>query len=103
MDRRVDAYLETAPEYSRPVLKKLRAIVLATCPEAVETIKWRIPAYEYRGLLCGLAGLKSYAALVFFKGKLMPEAEARLGNLHSVKDLRMMTQGKSLNWKYRSP
>jgi uncharacterized protein YdeI (YjbR/CyaY-like superfamily) len=87
MDPRVDDYISTAPEYARPILEKLRAIVRDTCPDAVETIKWRIPAYEYKGLLCGLAGLKSYAALVFFKGKLMPEAEERLANLHSVKDL----------------
>ena len=70
-DKRVDTYIENAPEFARPILTELRARVHAACPDVVETIKWRMPSYEYKGLLCGMAAFKKHAVFGFWKHELV--------------------------------
>jgi hypothetical protein len=53
-DPRVDAYLEKAQPFARPILKKLRALVHKACPGITETIKWGMPAFEYKGPVFGI-------------------------------------------------
>lgn len=38
-DQRVDAYIEKAPEFARPMLEKIRAAFLKASPDIEETIK----------------------------------------------------------------
>lgn len=66
-DPRVDAYIARQGEFARPILEKFRALVHETCPEVVETIKWRMPSFEYKGLLCGMAAFKAHATFGFWK------------------------------------
>jgi uncharacterized protein YdeI (YjbR/CyaY-like superfamily) len=70
-DKRVDAYIEKAPEFARPILVELRARVHAACPDAVETLKWRMPSFEYKGILCGMAAFKKHAVFGFWKHNLV--------------------------------
>ncbi len=72
-DERVDAYIEKSPEFAKPILKHLRALVHATCPSAEETIKWRMPMFMHHGILCGMAAFKQHCAFVLFKHKLVFE------------------------------
>jgi uncharacterized protein YdeI (YjbR/CyaY-like superfamily) len=75
-DPRVDAYIEASADFSKPILKQLRATVHDACPECEETMKWRFPHFEYKGMLCGMAAFKQHATFGFWKGSLvMPEAE----------------------------
>ncbi len=47
-DPRVDTYIEEAPDYSRPILKKLRRLFHRADPALEETIKWpQIQSGEY--------------------------------------------------------
>lgn len=70
-DKRVDAYIAKAPEFARPILTELRARVHAACPDVVETIKWRMPSYEYEGILAGMAAFKKHAVFGFWKHNLV--------------------------------
>jgi len=70
-DKRVDAYIEKSPEFARPILTELRARVHSACPDVVETIKWRMPSFEYQGLLCGMAAFKKHAVFGFRKHNLV--------------------------------
>jgi len=70
-DPRVDAYIEKAGEYARPILKKLRAVVHKGCPEVTETIKWGMPAFEYKGPFCGMAAFKKHCVFGFWKSALL--------------------------------
>jgi uncharacterized protein YdeI (YjbR/CyaY-like superfamily) len=72
-DERVDAYIEKSPAFAKPILKHLRALVHATCPNAEETIKWRMPMFMHHGILCGMAAFKHHCAFVLFKHKLVFE------------------------------
>lgn len=38
-DPRVDAYIAKSADFARPILNRIRKLVHAACPDAVETIK----------------------------------------------------------------
>jgi uncharacterized protein YdeI (YjbR/CyaY-like superfamily) len=94
LDPRVDAYIRKSAEFARPILARLREDVHACCPDVVETIKWGMPSFEYRGLLCGLAAFKQHCTFGFWKHALVvgddPKAEEAMGSfgrITSVADL----------------
>jgi uncharacterized protein YdeI (YjbR/CyaY-like superfamily) len=90
-DRRVDAYIENAPEFAQPILTKLRELVHTACPDVTETIKWGAPAYEYKGILAIMAAMKHHAVFNLWKGELIPEVK----ELYSEKfSMAMGTFGK---------
>ena len=94
-DPRVDAYIERAAPFAQPILKHVRAVVHEACPDVEETIKWRMPTFMYKGMLCGMAAFKEHAVLGFWKSKLILNAEGRradeawgsFGRLSNVSEL----------------
>jgi hypothetical protein len=70
-DPRVDAYIEKSADFAKPILKKLRALVHKGCPDVVETIKWSMPAFEYKGPFCGMASFKQHCAFGFWKAAIL--------------------------------
>jgi uncharacterized protein YdeI (YjbR/CyaY-like superfamily) len=92
-DPRVDAYIAKAAPYARPILEKLRELVHRGCPEVVETIKWGMPAFEYKGPLGSMAAFKAHAVFGFWKGSLVlagaseKEAMGQFGRLTKLSDL----------------
>jgi uncharacterized protein YdeI (YjbR/CyaY-like superfamily) len=70
-DPRVDAYIGKAAPFARPILKHLRKVVHAGCPKVEETIKWGMPSFEYKGILCGMAAFKQHAVFGFWKEKVL--------------------------------
>ena len=64
-DPRVDAYIEAAAPFARPILAHLRELVHAACPPVNETIKWGMPFFEHRGILCSMAAFKAHCAFGF--------------------------------------
>lgn len=45
----VDAFLATLPDDVRAALQRLRELIAAAAPEAVEAIAYGVPAFKYRG------------------------------------------------------
>src|ERR1043166_1931424 len=91
-DARVDAYIKKARPFAQPILNHLRKVVHACCPNCQETIKWRMPFFEYKGPVCFMSAFKEHAAFGFWKGKLIFSNEdegamGHFGRLASVKDL----------------
>lgn len=72
-DPRVDAYIQKAPPFAQPVLTELRARLHAACPDVVETIKWRAPAFEHGGLLAVMAAFKAHCGFAVWKEKRLRE------------------------------
>lgn len=67
-------------------------------PEIEETIKWGMPSFEYKGLVCSIAAFKAHCAITFHKGNLMKDKHGilsqvgkigmgQLGKLTYIKDL----------------
>jgi len=93
-DPRVDAYIAKAADFARPILEEIRTRVHAACPEVEETIKWRMPAFEYKGPFCGMAAFTQHCVFGFWKSPLVVGSAGPDDNpmgfrekLTSVKDL----------------
>jgi hypothetical protein len=90
-DPRVDAQIERAAPFARPILERLRAAVHAGCPEVRETLKWSRPSFEHHGLLCGMAAFKAHCTFGFWKHSLLveragPKAKVELDRLGRLTD-----------------
>jgi len=95
----VDAYAEGVEAFAKPILAHLRGLIRATCPEVVETLKWGIPHFDYRGeMMCIFAAYRSHCAFSFWKSALMsdprlkasidlPASKRFMGKLRSLADL----------------
>ena len=60
----VKAYLAGLVPERQADLTELRSLILETVPGAVETMKYRMPTYEYgQGILCAFASQKQYMSL----------------------------------------
>lgn len=93
-DKRIDEYIAKAAPFARPILRHLRAIVHAGCPDVQETLKWSMPHFEHHGILCGMAAFKQHCAFGFWKGSLLEgiganasDAMGQFGRLESLEDL----------------
>lgn len=71
LDPRIDAYIAKSADFAKPILTYLRQIVHEGCPKVTETLKWRTPAFEYKGLLCGMAAFKRHCTFGFWKHALV--------------------------------
>ena len=94
-DPRIDAYIENAKPFAQPILVRLRRAIHKACPEVTETLKWSVPAFEYQGILCGMAAFRAHCLFNVWKSSLvkeqLPKAAAdaleRIGRIESVKEL----------------
>ena len=111
-DPRVDTYIAKVKPFAQPILTRNRQAVHAGCPDVIETIKWSMPAFEYKGPMCGMAGFKAHCLMGFWKGALvksMPkdkvtQAGGGWGRFESIDDLpdlkgmiRMVQEAAALN------
>lgn len=95
IDPRIDAYIEKSADFAQPVLNHLRKLIHKACPDVEETLKWSMPSFEYKGILCGFAGFKQHCKFMFWKQSLLetdtsPEAMAAMegfGRIESRTDL----------------
>ena len=97
-DPRIDAYINAAEDFAKPVLKHLRKLVHQACPNVEETLKWQFPHFDYKGILCSMASFKNHCVFGFWKASLMKDPKkilqlkektsmGSLGKLTSLKDL----------------
>ena len=93
-DARIDGYIAAAQPFARPILTFIRKAVHAGCPEIEETLKWRHPAFMYKGILCGTAAFKEHVTFGFWKASAMngvggkaADAAGQFGRITAVRDL----------------
>ena len=96
-DKRVDAYIEKAKPFAKPILNHIREMIHKACPDVEETIKWSFTAFDYKGSLCHMAAFKEHCAFGFWKAALMKDADkmksnqqnamGNLGKIQSLSDL----------------
>lgn len=93
-DKRVDAYIAKSAEFAQPILAQLREMVHEACPAVEETMKWRMPSFMYKGMLCNMASFKQHCAFGFWKGRIIvrkgqatEEAMGQFGRITSVEAL----------------
>ncbi|MEO5720136.1 MAG: YdeI/OmpD-associated family protein [Chthoniobacterales bacterium] len=100
-DPRLDAFISEAAPFARPILKHLRKIVHAGCPQVEETIKWGMPHFDYKGMMCGMAAFKAHCVFGFWKASLIfpddpKKEEAAMGQFGCIKSLDDLPSDKVL-------
>jgi uncharacterized protein YdeI (YjbR/CyaY-like superfamily) len=101
---KVDAYIAKAAPFAQPVMKHIRNLVHKACPDVEETIKWGMPSFEYKGILCGIAAFKEHCSLGFWKAGIMKdkdvllskESKGAMGNLGKIKSKKDLPSDKIL-------
>jgi uncharacterized protein YdeI (YjbR/CyaY-like superfamily) len=96
-DPRVDAYIEKAADFAKPILLHIRQLVHGTAPQVTETIKWGMPFFDHKGPVCQIASFKQHCAFGFWKATLLNDphglinageaAAGSFGKLTSMADL----------------
>lgn len=70
-DPRVDAYIEKAAPFARPILEYLREVVHSASPGIEETLKWGMPHFTCNGIVCGMAAFRRHCTFGFWKHALL--------------------------------
>jgi len=114
-DKRIDAYIAKSQDFAKPIMEHIRKLIHKNCPEVTETLKWGMPALEYKGPFMGFAAFKKHFALFFWKGAIMKDSNVlmgkntkgsmgNLGRVESMEDLpkdsvlaRWIKEAKKLN------
>ena len=96
IDPRIDAYIDNkTADFAKPILRHLRKLVHEACPDVVETTKWSMPFFDYKGPLANMASFKQHCAFGFWKQSLMESdaipaektAMGTFGRITSLEDL----------------
>jgi uncharacterized protein YdeI (YjbR/CyaY-like superfamily) len=100
-DPRIDAYITKSADFAKPILKHLRKVVHAGCPQVEETMKWSMPHFDYKGVMCGMAAFKEHCAFGFWKEALIFNRDggtekAGMGSFGSIKSLADLPNEKTL-------
>jgi uncharacterized protein YdeI (YjbR/CyaY-like superfamily) len=100
-DPRIDAYIAKSADFAKPILKHLRKVVHAGCPEVVETLKWSMPHFDHKGVMCGMAAFKEHCAFGFWKADLVIERgegteKSGMGSFGCIKSLADLPSEKTL-------
>ena len=97
-DPRIDAYIAGVPDFARPVMEHLRAVVHAGCPDVVEDIKWSRPHFMLDGkILAGMSAFKAHCGFALWHTadqQKSGEGMGQFGRIESVKDLPSKTELK---------
>lgn len=87
-DPRVDAYIAKSNEFARPILEFIRDAVHTAVPDVTETIKWGMPFFEYKGILCQMAAFKAHCGIHFWNATAIKgEKTAHWDRIESLDDL----------------
>ena len=100
-DPRIDAYIAKSADFAKPILKHLRKVVHAGCPDVQETMKWSMPHFDYKGVMCGMAAFKQHCAFGFWKESLVfgsdkREEKTAMGSFGCIKSLAGLPSEKTL-------
>jgi uncharacterized protein YdeI (YjbR/CyaY-like superfamily) len=98
LDPRIDAYIAKSPEFARPILLHLRAVVHAACPDVEETMKWSMPAFMHHGILCGMGAFKQHCTFGFWKSQLIFDRDSGK-SVAAMGDFGRITQCRDLPTK----
>src|SRR5215207_5568191 len=99
-DPRVDAYIESLPDWQQEICREVRALVHAADPEVTETIKrTNQPYFVLQGNICALLAAKDHVNIFLYDGGVVPDPEGIITGGHNNKTARTVAvgQGDTIN------
>jgi uncharacterized protein YdeI (YjbR/CyaY-like superfamily) len=87
-DKRIDDYIARAPDFAKPILTHVRALVHKTIPGIDEDVKWGRPHFVHRSKnLAGMAAFKAHCAVMIHGDGRQGEAFDDYGKVGVLGDL----------------
>jgi uncharacterized protein YdeI (YjbR/CyaY-like superfamily) len=90
----VDQYIIRSAPFAIPILEHLRILIHHADARIVETIKWGMPFFDFKGSVCHIAAFKHHCAFGFWKGSLIEDEfnifeknTSNMGMLGKIKSL----------------
>jgi len=99
-DPRVDAYIETLPDWQQAICRQVRALVHAADPKVTETIKrTRMPYFTLAGNVCALLAAKAWVNVFLYDGAIVPDPHGIITGGHDNQTARTVAirRGEKLN------
>ena len=99
-DPRVDAYIDSLPEWQQAICREVRSLVHAADPQVVETIKrTRLPYFVLEGNICALLAAKDHVNVFLYDGAIVPDPEGIITGGHGNKTARTVAarRGEEIN------
>ena len=99
-DPRVDAYIDSLPDWQQGVCREVRALVHAADPDVVETIKrTKQPYFVLDGNICALLAARDHVNVFLYDGAIVPDPEGIITSGHDNKTARTVAirQGEQIN------
>jgi hypothetical protein len=82
-DPRVDAYIDSLPEWQQAVCREIRDLVHAAAPAVAETIKFtNRPYFVLQGNICALFAAKDHVNVFLYDGAIVPDPEGIITGGH---------------------
>ncbi len=63
-----DTWFQSLNDFAKPLCEKLRDIVHRAAPDLEEVMRWSVPCYKGKGLVCAIGAFKEHVNLHFFRG-----------------------------------
>ena len=99
-DPRVDAYIESLPQWQKGICRQVRDLVHAADPEVAETIKRsKLPYFVLEGNICALLAAKDHVNVFLYDGAIVPDPEGIITGGHENKTARTVAvrEGEQIN------
>jgi hypothetical protein len=99
-DPRVDAYIDTLPDWQRVICLEVRKLAHAADPEVTETIKrTKLPYFVLQGNICALQAAKDHVNVFLYDGAIVPDPERIITSGHENKTARTVAihKGETIN------
>jgi hypothetical protein len=99
-DPRVDAYIDSLPEWQRAICREVRKLAHAADPEVAETIKrTKLPYFVLQGNICALQAAKDHVNVFLYDGAIVPDPERIITSGHENKTARTVAihEGQKIN------
>jgi len=88
-DPRVDAYIDSLPDWQQEICRQVRDLVHAADPHVSETIKrTNRPYFVLKGNICALLAVKDHVNVFLYDGGIVPDPEGIITAGHQNKTAR---------------
>jgi hypothetical protein len=82
-DPRVDAYIDSLPDWQQVICREIRDLVHSTDREVTETIKFtNRPYFVLQGNICALLAAKDHVNVFLYDGAIVPDPESIITGGH---------------------
>ena len=99
-DPRVDAYIDTLPDWQQAICREVRDLVHAADSEVSETIKFtNRPYFVLQGNICALLAAMDHVNVFLYDGAIVPDPEGIITGGHNNTTARTVAirEGETVN------